>query len=385
VYVMKLNAADLSISYAALLGGPCRNLPSSLTVDSRGRALMAMGATFGLPLRNPLIGASLVFTGPTDPAQGGAAVLLDKTGSTLLWSSYLDSYPPLQVALAPDGSLYAAQLASNGALTIGSSPAGFDVSLLVLHPDMEPAVSIDSVFNAFSGFSDGVVGGSLITLTGGSFSAESIDLGLAPAQSLPTQLGGVQVFFDGVASQILRVTQNQVTCIAPYGVSDRTAIQVVTEAGSSNAVVMPVLDTAPGLLSRNFPDVAPYFAVADAMAKNADGTVNDADHPAARGSMLTLYGTGFGSYKVYVWGELQDPAVQHTFGGEPPAGTSNVAGMIPAVFAIQAPVPNVAQPSGNVDRVTVAILPVQPGVFAGAGHPPFNAPSPTDYVAVYVR
>jgi uncharacterized protein (TIGR03437 family) len=138
------------------------------------------------------------------------------------------------------------------------------------------------------------------------------------------------------------------------------------------------------------------------VVRNEDGTLNDAEHPALRGSTVTVYGTGLGltkppieagsvaatdgvqpAYSVFVWGGLSAPGA-YTSPYNPSVPASTLAGFVSAVFQIKVPVPNVSQPSSGVQRLTVAIEPFSPGYGEG-GHPPFNLPSPADLVGVYVK
>jgi uncharacterized protein (TIGR03437 family) len=147
-----------------------------------------------------------------------------------------------------------------------------------------------------------------------------------------------------------------------------------------------------------------YFTVADALATNEDGTPNDADHPAARGSTITLWGTGFGQIEggltagsvapsnairptmpVYVWGGLQDSRVSSTTIGDLRLPVSTIPGVLSAIFQVRVTVPRTTRADGQGERMTVAILPFLPGPGGGGGHPPYNVTVPANYTAVYVK
>lgn len=67
---------------------------------------------------------------------------------------------------------------------------------------------------------------------------------------------------------------------------------------SSNAVRMPISDQFPGLLSNQFPAVPTSQSnFPDGNVRNEDGTRNDAEHPAAAGSTITVFVTGLGVAK----------------------------------------------------------------------------------------
>jgi uncharacterized protein (TIGR03437 family) len=102
-----------------------------------------------------------------------------------------------------------------------------------------------------------------------------------PTDPLPTQLAGVQVFFDGVAAPLSYAQANQINAQAPYGVAGNasTNIQVVYQNANVNSTSVAVAAAAPGV----FPSTI-----------NQDGTYNSASNPAFSGSYLTIYATGEG-------------------------------------------------------------------------------------------
>src|SRR6185369_13418957 len=104
-----------------------------------------------------------------------------------------------------------------------------------------------------------------------------------------TQLGGVSVLFNGIFAPIPYASAKQITAIVPYGVSGGTA-QVVGQYQS-----LITLTTSVALTS-----ASPALLTADATGKgqaaaiNAGGDSNNSAHPAATGSVITLYATGEG-------------------------------------------------------------------------------------------
>lgn len=126
-----------------------------------------------------------------------------------------------------------------------------------------------------------VAPGQLISIFGFNIGPPSAaGLTLDGAGKVATQLGGTQVFFDGVAAPLVYVSNGQVNAIVPYAVAGAasTQMQVVYQGKATNTITLPVAPSSPGL-----------FAVT-----NADGGVNSPANPAAPGSILVLYGTGEG-------------------------------------------------------------------------------------------
>ena len=93
--------------------------------------------------------------------------------------------------------------------------------------------------------------------------------------------------FGGRPAPLLSVQAEQVMCIVPTAdPSDPSAsysMQVKTSAGNANSIILPVDSITMELV-----------AVA-----NEDGSANSANHPAAPGSIVTIYGAGFGYTDVY--------------------------------------------------------------------------------------
>jgi len=156
---------------------------------------------------------------------------------------------------------------------------------------------------------------------------------------------------------------------------------------------MPVKHAAPGLLTRGFPEVAPFGRDANGVVRNEDGTVNDEDHPAARGSTVTLYATGLGlttgsgdpgsiattdkitpAATFYAWWSSSSTST--------PAPAATMPGFVSAILQVMAPVPAIGLNDGVVQRLTVAL---ESFVRVDAHMNSVGLPSPADQVVVYVK
>ncbi len=369
VYVGKLAAADWKPVYGAVLRATCGIQPGALVVDQAGAAILAMATGSGLPLRKPLL------AGPACGTNSGAVARLSPSGSALEFATYLDYCGIPGIALAADGSLLA-----------GVSPLTSDASAEVLGftTTGNPAVSLDGIANAFSGDTSAVALGGLYALTGSGFQAPAIDLGLNAGRDLPTTLGGLEVRFDGVPAAIVQTGQGRVIVVAPAPCSAQerarttvpglTAVQVVAQGLVSNMVWMPVTAALPGLLTPAFLNPQPP-ADSDGYVHNDDGTLNDAAHPAAVGSMVTFYVTGMGATNPQVipgsiahsTGVVPVTAVytswkRYSYPNPPgPEIVYSLPGYLSALFQIPVKVPAVAPSNGtgvgagDVQRVLVGL------------------------------
>ena len=286
-YIGKFSANDWKPVYGALLRAACGIQPGAIAVDKSGAAILAMAAGGGLPLRNPLL------AGPACGANSSAVARLSPDGSSLEFATYLDNCGVPGIALAEGGSLYA-----------GVSPLFSDHAAALLHVRASVStITLDGIANAFSGDASAIAIGGLFSLKVSGLQAPTIDLGLNPKQNLPTSLSGIEVQFDGIPAPILQAGAGRLIVVAPVPppatwrrqlVAGFTSVRIVVPGVSSSSVWMPVTDSEPGLLTGAFLNPQPPVN-SDGYAHNQDGTVNDASHPAAAGSTITLYVTGMGA------------------------------------------------------------------------------------------
>ncbi|MCW5979316.1 MAG: hypothetical protein KIT09_14670 [Bryobacteraceae bacterium] len=167
----------------------------------------------------------------------------------------------------------------------GSDFEAVDVSTLMLAAD-SGATSVrregPAVLSAAS-FQEGRVSpGEIISIFGNDI-GPAAPLAASPdaAGLFGSELGGVRVLFDGDAAPLLYVSAGQINAVAPYALAGREVSNMdvrvrdmvvagarVAIAGGSPAIFEPVL--------------------------NEDYSPNAEANPAARGSVIILFGTGFG-------------------------------------------------------------------------------------------
>jgi uncharacterized protein (TIGR03437 family) len=152
----------------------------------------------------------------------------------------------------------------------------------------------DPILGAILGRSNGAPAppsGSVITVNSASF---RIDQGLAPGE-IATAFGTFsptpdQVVVNGVAGQLLGANSTQATFVIPSSVQPgNVAISVRAggvELGSGQATISPV---APAIFVVNGTDPGQPGAV-----ENQDYSLNSSAAPAAPGSILQIYATGYG-------------------------------------------------------------------------------------------
>jgi uncharacterized protein (TIGR03437 family) len=139
-----------------------------------------------------------------------------------------------------------------------------------------------SAVNAASLLPGPVAPGETVIIFGLGLGPEAGVAGATDAAGLMANLaGGTEVRFDGVAAPVFYAQAGQVNVQVPYTVAGAsvTNVEVRYNSQRTGTLTLPVADAAPGL----FPVVV-----------NQDGTPNSETEPAARYSVITLYGTGEG-------------------------------------------------------------------------------------------
>ena len=393
-YVAKLDAANWSPIYRAVLNAACGISPGEIEVKPDGTAAVALSASAGLPLHNPILAT------PFCGSVSSAVATLSPDGSQLEYSTYLDGCGPPSIAWTSDDSLVAG-------FALGYSGAG--VRLLRLDPTKSPSISLDRVENTFSGDASAVAPDGLYSVTVAGLNAPFIDLGLNPKDDLPKQLAGIRVTFDGVEGSILRTNGDHLIIAAPstlsgagpgsrlgnadQGRNARTIMQAFSGDAATDPVGVAVVDSLPGVLTLKYPSPPENFAMGN--VRNEDGSLNDADHPAKVGSEITLFVTGIGVTNPPVdAGSLADSlaiapvqALYPSWSDDPfhpiPAVVESVPGFVAALFQVRFKVTESALRQASSDASGVPNARV--GLYLD--RPPLSSSKPPDSnsVTVYVQ
>jgi uncharacterized protein (TIGR03437 family) len=148
---------------------------------------------------------------------------------------------------------------------------------------------VEAILNA-AGWSNGAISpGEVISLAGG----------------LPA---GSSVFINGVAAPVLYTGPDQLNAAVPFGLDlNRAAtIQIVSPDRTFSPATIPVAAVSPAIFTLGGAGLGPGAIL------NQDDSANSFEHPAAPGSAVTIYGTGFG---------LLDPAASDGQLASGPAAT----------------------------------------------------------------
>jgi len=346
-FVTKVNAAGTALDYLTYIGpgnlvispysNPA-NSASAITVDAKGDAYL-VGSTFDPKFPATPGAYQTTFNGPGDlsfpqptPPSDAFAIELNPTGTAAVWATYiggqaqdaanavaLDSagnvwitgttastdFPNQQgwsagldflVALNPTGSglIYSGRYPSGAASqAVAVDAAGL---LHICGPGgivsataavARPLMRVFGVANAAWGPLDGrIAPGEVISLYGPHIGPVPPALYTSDGSGLlPKSLGGVQVLVNDSPAPVFYASDSQINAVVPFGVAGQSSarIRIVFNSASSPEFVATVVDTAPHIFQN--PD-------GSAAAVNQDGSINSPDHPAPRGSIVSVWAAG---------------------------------------------------------------------------------------------
>jgi uncharacterized protein (TIGR03437 family) len=143
-----------------------------------------------------------------------------------------------------------------------------------IQPGFRISVALPSagILNAASLLPGSVSPGEIVTLLG----------------SLP-QAAPLLLLFNGVPAPVLYAGLNQVNAIVPFGLDPNAPVNLEVRSGNGSVrVSVPIAPVAPALFTQNNTGTGPGAIL------NQDFTLNSPSNPADRGSIVMLYGTGFG-------------------------------------------------------------------------------------------
>jgi uncharacterized protein (TIGR03437 family) len=217
--------------------------------------------------------------------------------------------------------------------TIAGAPPDVGVTAVAITNDIRPA----AVVNAAS-FTPTIAPASFGTIYGTSLANGAN--GAVNGLPWPDILAGVQVFIDGLAAQILYVSDVQINFLAPAGIPLGTSeLQIVNPAGPSPKIQVNVAEIAPGLF---FDPATNQGAIL-----NAGTSVTTAQRPAAAGEFVEIYCTGLGPVRPSTDGLKQTPTPVVQIGSLPAKVVySGLASGYTGLYQVNVQIPD-GVPAGN--------------------------------------
>jgi uncharacterized protein (TIGR03437 family) len=187
--------------------------------------------------------------------------------------------PTSALAFAPNGDLYVLDSDAGRVRRIHGSP-----------PTAKPAISPGGIVNATSYAGTAIAPGELVSIFGSNFGPAGLDLGAPQNSVIPAALNNAHVYFGGTPGKITARTANQINVFVPYSTQNATSTKVTVDIDGvvSGAVSVPVAASAFGISTHD------ASGSGQGAIFNQDGTLNSHANPAARGTIVTLFGTGEG-------------------------------------------------------------------------------------------
>jgi uncharacterized protein (TIGR03437 family) len=169
---------------------------------------------------------------------------------------------PWDLAAGPGGVLYVADLSNNRIRSLSSTP-----------DQILPSTAVMAVVNAASHLPGPIAPLMLVELQGANLEAADIP--------------NTQVLFGGQPGTIVSARSSGLIVLAPLSLASGPIDIEVRNQSVSLGVIrsVVVIQAAPALFADS---------TGQAAANNEDGTLNSASNPDGRGSIVSLYGTGFG-------------------------------------------------------------------------------------------
>jgi uncharacterized protein (TIGR03437 family) len=289
----------ITVIVPGALGSPL-NVPVTLTVGA-APALSVSPTTVNFAYQ---VGTPVALT--------AQAVQVTSTGSNV---GFIATFTPQTggnfVTVTPTSNLTPATLnvVLNAAQVVTLAPGTYSGTIMVSLPGVPgatqnvtvnltvtagPTPVVLSVTNAGSLQPGAISPGEIITIFGNNIGpitpATGTAFQLTAAGTVPTTLAGVTVTINNVKAPLIFVSPIQINAIVPYEVAGQTTANVVISLNDATSTGTPVqvVPTAPSIftLSQN--------GSGQGAILNQNGSVNGTSNPAAKGSIIQIFGTGEG-------------------------------------------------------------------------------------------
>jgi uncharacterized protein (TIGR03437 family) len=313
-FVAKLNATGSAFEYATYLGS-LRSSVEGLAIDANGNAWVA-GWTDekSFPVTADALKPSIGIG--TD----AYVVKLNQSGSTMLYGTFIGdggvgnstgtTDSARRVFLNPNGDIFVTGNTTSADFPLVNPPNLPDVlanSFLFVArladgvASPRPSVSTTGVVNAASLLPAAVADGEIITIFGSNLGSQTpAQLQTTPSGRVGTSAGASRVIVNGDPIPILFANNNQINAVLPT-LGDKSAVRIQVEYQGRKSDVLtvptaatpagdPFLHSSPGVFTTS------GTGVGQAAVLNQDGAPNSRSMPAARGSTISLYGTGAGAW-----------------------------------------------------------------------------------------
>ncbi|HTA68954.1 MAG TPA: IPT/TIG domain-containing protein [Bryobacteraceae bacterium] len=178
-----------------------------------------------------------------------------------------------------------------GTVTISSPGVASQTVSVTLTIGAAPPPAITAIVNAATLQPGAIAPGEIISIFGTNFGPLLPQtFTLTSAGTVPTTLGGVTVMFNNVSAPVLYVSSTQINAIVPYETAGQTSVSAEVQFGGLTSAMLQanVVATEPGIFSLS------QGGSGQGAILNQDYSVNGANNPAAKGSVIQIFATGEG-------------------------------------------------------------------------------------------
>ncbi len=303
-FLSALNAEGTALIYSTYLTGAAVFYGAqALDVDAAGDAYVVGTASYNFPVTSGAFqrcvtrGSGNIFVVEFNP--GGRVIAATYLGGTGTFDT------PSAIVAGPNGSAYVAGSTNStdfpGIVGAASGvPLTFVTQIQINNPQTTDGPCVSQVLQNAATFAEGPVApGELVTIRGAGIGPVEGVAGTPRSDgAYPNVLSGVQVSFDGQPAPLIYVQEQQINTVVPWGVAGDynstyeggTQVSVRVGGVATNTFTIPLAVAAPGIFELNEANAPNQAAVL-----NQDGTVNSPSNPAARGTIISMYGTGGGT------------------------------------------------------------------------------------------
>jgi uncharacterized protein (TIGR03437 family) len=170
--------------------------------------------------------------------------------------------------------------------TVDQSPPSNNFVRITLRIHGEPPPVIGSVVNSAS-LQSPITPGGIVSIFGTSLGPPVLSVEYDGEGQHYNYFGDLTATFDGIAAPLLYLSPGRIDAVAPKAIAGQKTVSVVVQhyGQTSPAFIVPVVDTSPAIF------ISGKNAIQN--VKAGEYASNSADNPAAPGSVVVLFASGY--------------------------------------------------------------------------------------------
>jgi len=152
------------------------------------------------------------------------------------------------------------------------------------------APALGAIVSAANYLGDGVAPGEIVVIYGTNLGPANLLSATVSNNAFATTFGGTRVLFDGTPAPIVYTSATQVAVVAPFNLMGKTSTRISVESLGVTAaqIQVPVRAARPSIFTANASGTGPGAIL------NQNASVNTAQNPAEKQTIISVYVTGVG-------------------------------------------------------------------------------------------